>query len=248
MAYQTLAPHDAIERAGLVQSVPDSVPEPYAGLAKPGMYSTGLFDCFALPGGTSLCCLTMWCPCVQYGMNAERLAPVSSFQAALAKEPDGVFCGGNRTGACLTHFLLNGCGVGFGTAAHHGTGATCVFPFVVPLHLQLRMYLRSKYGLQAGDFSQTLLTDILALWCCAGCAICQDAREITIRQAVERSQMVRSDGSAPPMQQTMVGDPRMYAPAPAMAPGPAVYGEPVMGVPVSAPGSSVPHMPPGKAD
>ncbi|GIM14105.1 hypothetical protein Vretimale_17133 [Volvox reticuliferus] len=89
-------------------------PDPYAAMASQGDWSTELWDIFAQPGGPNMCCLSLWCPCIQYGLLLEQLPP-----------------------------------------SH-------------PIH------------------------DFFITWCCAPCALCQEAREAVIRQAAEREDQART--------------------------------------------------------
>ncbi|PNH00815.1 hypothetical protein TSOC_013341 [Tetrabaena socialis] len=132
-------------RAQHRESRADALSEPYAALARPGTWSSGVFDCCALPGASGLCFTTFWCPCWQYGLIAEQLPVVSSLGLVFSRDPDGVLMGGSRIGACLAFFLL---GMGI-SATFTGLGAqsAVVCPCHVPLHLQLRTYMRKTYGL-----------------------------------------------------------------------------------------------------
>ncbi|KAG2431634.1 hypothetical protein HYH02_013211 [Chlamydomonas schloesseri] len=166
-------------------------------MARPGMYSTGLFECCSPPGEVALCCVVWWCPCVQYGLNAKHMEPMRDWRTYISRDPDGVPCGGNTWGSCFLYGLL-------GLTAITLVGSTgggglppcyCALPFHVPLHLQLRAYMRKKYGMQ-GEATHTCLVDGLSVWCCAPCAICQDAREIMIREAAQRADYFRATSGA----------------------------------------------------
>ncbi|KAG2426919.1 hypothetical protein HXX76_012705 [Chlamydomonas incerta] len=167
-------------------------------MVRQGMFSTGLFECFSPPGEGALCCVVWWCPCVQYGLNAKRLEPMRHYMSFFSRDPDGIPCGGNTWGSCLLYGCLGMSAITFVGGAGSGLPPLCMcaLPFYVPLHLQLRTYLRKKYGIQ-GEAVHSCLVDSLSVWCCAPCAICQDAREIMIREAAQRADYLRAASSAP---------------------------------------------------
>jgi len=61
-----------------------------------GRWSSGLCDCCEGHDhlGAPLCCMSFWCPCVQYGYNVERLYPHETV------------CGGKPGESMITYLLL----------------------------------------------------------------------------------------------------------------------------------------------
>ncbi|GLI67884.1 hypothetical protein VaNZ11_012175 [Volvox africanus] len=147
-------------------------PDPYAAMASRGDWSTELWDIFAQPGGPNMCCLSLWCPCIQYGLLLEQLPPGS------------VMCAGSATGGCALFCVLWLLGDLLGAAL-----LTKVFtlPCTALVHTQIRGYIRRKYGIQSHPIHDFFIT-----WCCAPCALCQEAREAVIRQAAEQEDQART--------------------------------------------------------
>ncbi|GIL57698.1 hypothetical protein Vafri_12862 [Volvox africanus] len=147
-------------------------PDPYAAMASRGDWSTELWDIFAQPGGPNMCCLSLWCPCIQYGLLLEQLPPGS------------VICAGSAAGGCALFCVLWLLGDLLGAAL-----LTKVFtlPCTALVHTQIRGYIRRKYGIQSHPIHDFFIT-----WCCAPCALCQEAREAVIRQAAEREDQART--------------------------------------------------------
>ncbi|GIL90911.1 hypothetical protein Vretimale_17133 [Volvox reticuliferus] len=147
-------------------------PDPYAAMASQGDWSTELWDIFAQPGGPNMCCLSLWCPCIQYGLLLEQLPPGS------------VMCAGSAAGGCALFCVLWLLGDLLGAAL-----LTKVFtlPCTAFVHMQIRGYIRRKYGIQSHPIHDFFIT-----WCCAPCALCQEAREAVIRQAAEREDQART--------------------------------------------------------
>eukprot|EP00198_Chlamydomonas_reinhardtii_P010696 XP_001700033.1 predicted protein [Chlamydomonas reinhardtii] len=141
-------------------------PEPYAAMASRGDWSTELWDVCSQPGGMNMCCLSLWCPCIQYGMLLEQLPPGS------------VTCAGSLAGGCALFGALWLLGDMLGAAL---LTKIFVLPCSALVHTQTRGYIRRKYGIQSHP-----LHDFFITWCCGPCALCQEAREVVIRQAAER--------------------------------------------------------------
>ncbi|KXZ44792.1 hypothetical protein GPECTOR_62g907 [Gonium pectorale] len=159
-SYQPLAHQDNSDSEGAPVSQVDALAEPYAALAKHGEWSTGFFDCCGAPGGTGLCCTSTFLPCVQYGYIVDELPQVSSINQVFSRNSDGVICGGSFWGGCLTYCALCWCGnftLGAGTGL--GQGGGFVLPCQVPLHLQLRVHMRKKYGIQAVMYAPPVVAD-----------------------------------------------------------------------------------------
>ncbi|KAG2426890.1 hypothetical protein HXX76_012677 [Chlamydomonas incerta] len=144
-------------------------PEPYAAMASRGDWSTELWDVCAQPGGMNMCCLSLWCPCIQYGMILEQLPPGS------------VTCAGSLAGGCALFGALWLVGDLLGAAL---LTKIFVLPCSALVHTQTRGTIRRKYGIQSHP-----LHDFFITWCCGPCALCQEAREAVIRQAAEREDL-----------------------------------------------------------
>ncbi|EFJ48441.1 hypothetical protein VOLCADRAFT_91142 [Volvox carteri f. nagariensis] len=141
-------------------------------MASRGDWSTELWDICAQPGGPNMCCLSLWCPCIQYGLLLEQLPPGS------------VTCAGSVVGGCALFCVLWVLGDLLGAAL-----LTKVFtlPCTALVHAHTRGYIRRKYGIQSHP-----LHDCLVTWCCAPCALCQEVREVVVRQAAEREDQPRT--------------------------------------------------------
>ncbi|KAG2431662.1 hypothetical protein HYH02_013239 [Chlamydomonas schloesseri] len=138
-------------------------------MASRGDWSTELWDVCSQPGGMNMCCLSLWCPCIQYGMLLEQLPPGS------------VTCAGSLAGGCALFGGLWLLGDVLGAAL---LTKIFVLPCTALVHTQTRGYIRRKYGIQSHP-----LHDFFIAWCCGPCALCQEAREAVIRQAAEREDL-----------------------------------------------------------
>eukprot|EP00198_Chlamydomonas_reinhardtii_P010712 XP_001700049.1 predicted protein [Chlamydomonas reinhardtii] len=56
-------------------------------MVRQGMFSTGLFECCSPPGEMGLCCVVWWCPCIQYGLNANRLESMRDYRTCISRDP-----------------------------------------------------------------------------------------------------------------------------------------------------------------
>ncbi|GLC53686.1 hypothetical protein PLESTB_000776300 [Pleodorina starrii] len=141
-------------------------------MASRGDWSTELWDICAQPGGPNMCCLSLWCPCVQYGLLLEQLPPGTVTCAGSVAGGCALFCTLWLLGDLLSAVLL-----------------TKIFtlPCTALVHSHARGYIRRKYGIQSHP-----LHDFCVTWCCAPCALCQEAREVVIRQAAEREDQART--------------------------------------------------------
>ncbi|PNH05560.1 Protein PLANT CADMIUM RESISTANCE 3 [Tetrabaena socialis] len=137
-------------------------------MAAENAWSTGLCNCCADPGGCGTCFCSFCCAPCQYGKNVERI-PASE-----------VYCGSNCCGAGCCFCLL-------GLMSFvPGVGLSCF------VHMGARNYIRMKYGIPGNGCS-----DCATTWCCIPCALCQESRELTIRQAVQEKKEIKSDQVAP---------------------------------------------------
>ncbi|KAG2443545.1 hypothetical protein HXX76_001897 [Chlamydomonas incerta] len=126
-------------------------------------WSTGLFDCFAQPGGGALGCVSLFMPCVQYGVVAETV------------NNDAVPCAGEFGPAAGAFFCLD---VLAGLAHVSICPGINLVPTSAILHYRLRRHLRDKYDIQ-GSWQRDLCT----AWWCGPCALAQETREVAIRTA-----------------------------------------------------------------
>jgi len=114
-------------------------------------WSFGLFDCFARCG---LCCMSVWCPCVVYSKNKQRLHSLQTQGTPLA--------GGGET------YDSNCCiygGLDF-------TGYSWI------MQLRTREEIRERYNIRGAAFG-----DCLSSWCCRPCALTQERREIELEES-----------------------------------------------------------------
>jgi Cys-rich protein (TIGR01571 family) len=137
-------------------------------------WKTGLYQCCAAP---DICCLVTWCPCIGYGHIVGDL-------------PEGsMCCAGNECGATASFmgllcfesvarsFAQNG---GFvervgGTAGE--VGAEIGESYLIGRSREL---LRQKFRIEKPrTFGQS---DCFVASCCTSCALCQELREVRIRE------------------------------------------------------------------
>ncbi|KAH9993562.1 PLAC8 family-domain-containing protein [Russula vinacea] len=112
-------------------------------------WSFGLFDCF---DRCSLCCWAIWCPCVVYSKNRQRMRSLRDQGTPL---PGG--------------------GVGFdGHCCIYGAFVTGYSLF---LQIHIREQVRERYGIRGGPAK-----DCAASWCCRPCALTQERREIELEE------------------------------------------------------------------
>ncbi|KAJ6506062.1 PLAC8 family-domain-containing protein [Mycena vulgaris] len=114
-------------------------------------WSHGLFGCFESAG---TCCFALFCPCVVYGQNTQRLRHLAEQGSP---DPDG---GSFSSGACWGHCLLN-----------TFLGAGCV------LQCMNRGEARTRYSVDGGGAG-----DFCASVCCGPCDLTQVAREIELEE------------------------------------------------------------------
>ncbi|PNW74054.1 hypothetical protein CHLRE_13g583450v5 [Chlamydomonas reinhardtii] len=186
-------------------------------------WSTGIFDCFAQPGGAALGCVSLFMPCVQYGVVAETV------------NHEDVPCGGQFGLAAGTFFCLE---VLAGLAQASLWPGISLVPTSGVLHYRLRRHLRDKYRIQ-GSWQR----DLCATWWCGPCALAQETREIAIRSAATAA--ANAANAAPagkgasmqaPGTMAVVGNlllPAHYAPAPVNAATVAAAAVPDAAMPVT---------------
>ncbi|KAG2483657.1 hypothetical protein HYH03_017460 [Edaphochlamys debaryana] len=142
-------------------------PEAFSELANSrGDWSTELHDVCGEPGGFNMFCLSTWCPCMQYGMLMEQLPPGSA--------P----CAGSVAGGCAAFCVLWLLGDLLGAVL---LTKVVTLPCTALVHCQARGYIRRKYNIQSHP-----LHDFFITWCCGPCALCQEARELVVREAADR--------------------------------------------------------------
>jgi Cys-rich protein (TIGR01571 family) len=115
-------------------------------------WSFGLFDCFNSCG---LCCQAVWCPCVVYSKNRQRLHHLQEHGSAL---PGG---GETYNGPCYIYgglLLLSA-------------------RYVWTKHARSRVEVRERYGIRGNKCG-----DRLTVMCCGPCAHTQERREIELEE------------------------------------------------------------------
>jgi len=109
-------------------------------------WSFGLCDCLSRCG---TCCWSVWCPCVVYSNNRQRLH-------SLQHQGTPVPRGGESLGAyCCIYFVLGCCGLNW------------------VLQMQTRADVRLRYNIRGSTIG-----DCCTSCCCAPCALTQERREI----------------------------------------------------------------------
>lgn len=141
-------------------------------------WSSGLFDCCQ---DTDSCLLGLFCPCVLFGKNVEKLHSRPFF------------------GPCCIHCVLGG-GVAFGASWVVGPAAFWL-TLVSCYACGYRTEIRSKYHLQPRPCG-----DCATHFWCHPCAICQETREMKKRPAPPNLGFYGGGGgdvemSAPPVPQ-----------------------------------------------
>jgi len=148
-----------------------------------------LFGCFR---DMPICCVGMWCPCVLYGRNQQRIGDGS---CGFGYECCGYFC-------CLLVPLLLCCGSP---------------PLCCLIAAPKRQYFRLRYGLRKEEDCD----DWHLTFFCGCCAMCQEAREMKYRgpppplsknaqPLAEVMSAVTSDG--PPVIYASTAQPQRYSP------------------------------------
>jgi len=128
-----------------------------------GEWATDMCDCCAEPGGLAACGYATSVPMCVYADNMKH-QPKHSMCAA-----------GNECGSCVS----------FTATALGGVVAAAFVPCVAllhpawPLHLYARMKLRHRYGVEGN-----CCTDCLQVFFCGMCVLCQERREVLMREGV----------------------------------------------------------------
>ncbi|KAI0249127.1 PLAC8 family-domain-containing protein [Lactifluus subvellereus] len=113
-------------------------------------WSFGLFDCFSTCG---LCCWAVWCPCVVYSKNKQRLQNLQTQGAPLST-------GGETYNAdCCIYGCLASAGYGW------------------VLQIGTRADTRNRYNIRGDGVG-----DCLTAWCCHSCSLTQERREIELEE------------------------------------------------------------------
>ncbi|KAH9013812.1 PLAC8 family-domain-containing protein [Lactarius pseudohatsudake] len=113
-------------------------------------WSFGLFDCTSECG---LCCFAVWCPCVVYTKNKQRLHHLRSQDTPLPGGGEGV-----DTDCCLYGCLL-------------------IPGFAWILQMGGRSDIRARYSIHGGA-----MDDCLTSFCCRSCSLTQERREIELEE------------------------------------------------------------------
>lgn len=113
-------------------------------------WSHGLFDCF---GSCGTCCMAVWCPCIVYGKNKQRLGNLSTHGTPRPGGGDAI------DGSCCVY-----CGLG-------------LFGIAWVLQIGSRGETRNRYNIRGGTCG-----DCCSAWCCAPCALTQEHREIELEE------------------------------------------------------------------
>ncbi|KAF8998889.1 PLAC8-domain-containing protein [Hymenopellis radicata] len=117
-------------------------------------WSFGLCSCSGACGTCKTRCTALWCPCVVYGRNKQRLEHLNR-----AGYPDPEH-GGCVNDDCLVHGLLTFC-VGFGWI----------------LQIPLRGNIRTRYNIAGGACG-----DCCTTFCCSPCELTQGSQEIQLEE------------------------------------------------------------------
>jgi len=120
------------------------------GLDKKRDWSFGLFDCFS---SCNACCWSLWCPCVVYSHNKQRLHSLQTQGTPLPRGSESL------DAHCCIYGSLD-C-IGFGWI----------------LQVQTRADLRERYEIRG-----SMVDDCFASWCCRPCALSQERREIELEE------------------------------------------------------------------
>ncbi|GLJ49718.1 hypothetical protein SUGI_1055070 [Cryptomeria japonica] len=174
-----------------VQPPPPPPPPPYPSPPpqqgnpfRPTEWSSALCACTEDP---SLCCLTLWCPCVTFGQIAE-IVDEGSPSCGVSGAIYGLLC---FTGIALAAITGLGCLSGFGWCY------SCTY----------RSRMRAKFNL-----AEIPCTDCLLHCCCDLCALCQEYKELKHRgyepalgwtENLRRQQQGAAPAMEPPTNPTM---------------------------------------------
>jgi len=113
-------------------------------------WSFGLFDCFSRCNGF---CWSLWCPCVVYSYNRQRLRSLQNQGTPLPRGSESL-----DTYCCIYSAL-------------DCTGFSWI------LQIQNRADIRERY-----DIRGSTVGDCFASWCCRPCSLSQERREIELEE------------------------------------------------------------------
>lgn len=113
-------------------------------------FTSSLFGCF---DNMSVCCLTLWCPCIQWAENVSML---------------------QLLGFWVAFWMFIGW-----MALDHVTGGLVIWMFFAIFLTFFRQQIRDKFDMEKGSH-QSMAWDFVSYCCCAPCAICQEARHIEL--------------------------------------------------------------------
>jgi len=161
------------------------------------VWQTDWNECCAQPGGCGRCCSVGCCAPCAFGRVVRQLPPGSCC------------CAGNEVGACVGYALIGG-------SMYTAAGLFGVPCFATPVvgvllacaNYPVRRALKAKYGIaQHPD----VCPDCAVVTFCELCALCQEIREIELRQPVMMMGMVAMPTvvEAPPMMTMAIGQPEM---------------------------------------
>jgi Cys-rich protein (TIGR01571 family) len=106
------------------------------------------------PPSLTVGCWAVWCPCVVYGKNRQRLRSLQNQGTPL---PGG---GERYDGHCCVYGAIN-------VATGHARA----------LQIHIREQVRERYGIHGGP-----IEDCVTSWFCLVCALTQERREIELEE------------------------------------------------------------------
>ena len=154
-------------------------------------WKTGLYQCCRSPAA---CCLVTWCPCLAYGRIVGSL-------------PEGsMICAGDECGASASFCLLLALeslfrslkqqrGGGFLLGATGEFASDLGEAYVVGRSREL---LRAKYRIEKPMTCDQ--SDCFVAVCCVQCALCQELREIELREEQQPARLKKTVTWGPPTQ------------------------------------------------